>query len=117
MAAVSGVLFFWRMLTRPDPLVDLRAFRNLNFAAGSLFSFIVGIGLYGAVYVVPLFLSRVRGYDSLQIAGEIIRGQPVIPRQAIDRQAVVAAGGLAPNHRAVLGDVGVSAIARTTGYI
>jgi DHA2 family multidrug resistance protein len=55
------------MLTRPDPLVDLRAFRDFNFSAGSLFSFIVGIGLYGSVYVVPLFLGRVRGYDSLQI--------------------------------------------------
>ena len=38
-----------------------------NFAFGSLFSFILGIGLYGSVYLVPLFLGRVRGYDSLQI--------------------------------------------------
>ncbi len=67
VAAVAGVMFFWRMLTRPDPLVDLKAFTNANFAFGCLFSFIVGIGLYGSVYVIPLFLGRVRGYDSLQI--------------------------------------------------
>jgi DHA2 family multidrug resistance protein len=67
IAAVAGVLFFWRMLTRPDPLVGLRAFANMNFAAGSLFSFVLGLGLYGSVYLVPLFLGRVRGYDSLQI--------------------------------------------------
>jgi DHA2 family multidrug resistance protein len=67
VAAVAGVFFFWRMLTRPDPLVDLKAFRDPNFAFGCLFSFIVGIGLYGSVYVIPLFLGRVRGYDSLQI--------------------------------------------------
>lgn len=67
VAAVAGILFFWRMLTRPDPLVDLKAFSNANFAFGCLFSFILGIGLYGSVYVIPLFLGRVRGYDSLQI--------------------------------------------------
>ena len=67
LAAVSGVLFFWRMLTHADPLVELRAFRNANFAFGSLFSFVLGIGLYGATYMIPLFLGRVRGYDSLQI--------------------------------------------------
>ena len=55
------------MLTRRDPLAELRAFTNANFAFGSLFSFILGIGLYGSVYLVPLFLGRVRGYDSLQI--------------------------------------------------
>ncbi len=67
----AGTAFLWRMLTRPDPLVDLRAFGNRNFAFGSLFSLIMGIGLYGSVYVVPLFLGRVRGYDSMQI-GEVM---------------------------------------------
>ena len=67
LSAVAGVLFFWRMLTRHDPLVELRAFANANFAFGSLFSFVLGLGLYGSVYLLPLFLARVRGYDSLQI--------------------------------------------------
>ncbi len=67
IAVVAGGLFFWRMLVRRDPLVELRAFANMNFAAGSLFSFVLGLGLYGSVYLVPLFLGRVRGYDSLQI--------------------------------------------------
>jgi DHA2 family multidrug resistance protein len=66
-SAVAGVLFFWRMFVRPDPLVELRAFRNANFAFGCVFSFVLGLGLYGSVYVLPLFLGRVRGYDSLQI--------------------------------------------------
>ncbi len=67
VAVISGGLFFHRMLTRPDPLVELRAFRDFNFASGCLFSLILGTGLYGAVYVIPLFLGRVRGYNSLQI--------------------------------------------------
>jgi DHA2 family multidrug resistance protein len=67
VGTLAGTLFFWRMLTRPNPLVDLRAFTNINFAFGSLFSLVIGVGLYGAVYVVPVFLARVRGFDSLEI--------------------------------------------------
>jgi DHA2 family multidrug resistance protein len=66
-AVLCGGLFFWRMLTKPEPMVDLRAFANGNFAFGSFFSVIIGIGLYGSVYVIPLFLGRVRGFDSLEI--------------------------------------------------
>jgi DHA2 family multidrug resistance protein len=64
---VSGIGFFWRTLTVKEPLVEIRAFLDRNFATGSLFSFVLGIGLYGLVYLFPLFLARVRGYDALQI--------------------------------------------------
>lgn len=64
---VGAVLFFWRALTRDDPLVDLYAFTNRNFAFGSLFSFTMGIGLYGLTYLYPVYLGRIRGYDALMI--------------------------------------------------
>jgi DHA2 family multidrug resistance protein len=63
----GAVLFFWRALTREDPLVDLHAFTNRNFAFGSLFSFTMGIGLYGLTYLYPVYLGRIRGYDALMI--------------------------------------------------
>ncbi len=69
-AAVSlagALLFFWRAFTAPQPIVDLRAFKDKNFAFGSLFSFVMGVGLYGLTYIYPIYLSRVRGYSSLQI--------------------------------------------------
>lgn len=62
---VGGILTFWRAVTRRDPVVDLSAFANTNFAVGSVFSFVMGIGLYGMTYLYPLYLSSVRGYDSL----------------------------------------------------
>jgi DHA2 family multidrug resistance protein len=67
VSAVAAIAFFWRMLTYRQPIVDLRAYADRNFALGSLYSFLVGIGLYGAVYLMPLFLARVRGLNSLQI--------------------------------------------------
>ena len=67
VATLSGIGFFWRAFAAEQPIVDLRSFADRNFAIGSLFAFILGMALYGSVYLVPLFLGRVRGYDSLQI--------------------------------------------------
>ncbi|PZQ78952.1 MAG: MFS transporter, partial [Ancylobacter novellus] len=64
---VSAVAFFARVLMAREPVVDLRAFSNRNFAVGSAFSFVVGIGLYGLTYLYPLYLARVRGYSALMI--------------------------------------------------
>jgi len=64
---ISGAIFLYRSMTRTEPLVELRAFRNPNFRHGCILSMIVGIGLYGLVYILPLFLARVRMYSSLQI--------------------------------------------------
>ncbi|GLU25918.1 MULTISPECIES: DHA2 family efflux MFS transporter permease subunit [Brucella/Ochrobactrum group] len=64
---IGGILFFFRAFTAEEPIVDLRAFKNVNFAFGSLFSFVMGVGLYGLTYLYPLFLSSIRGYDALMI--------------------------------------------------
>ena len=64
---IGAILFFWRVFKAEEPIVDLRAFSNVNFAFGSVFSFVMGIGLYGLTYLYPLFLGRIRGYDSLMI--------------------------------------------------
>src|SRR5438309_1204332 len=45
-----------RSLRQPKPLIDLSPFRTHHFAAGCWFSFVLGIGLYGGTYLLPLFL-------------------------------------------------------------
>jgi DHA2 family multidrug resistance protein len=67
VSAISAVAFFARVLTARAPIVDLRAFANRNFAVGSLFSFVLGIGLYGLTYLYPVYLAQVRGYNALMI--------------------------------------------------
>ena len=71
LCAVSGLAFVTRSLRHAAPLIDLYAFRNRNFAIGCGFSFALGVGLYGATYLLPVFLGAVRGYDSLPI-GQIM---------------------------------------------
>ena len=65
--AVSTAAFIRRTLRSPAPLVELRTFRQRNFAIGCALSFVLGMGLYGSVYLMPVFLTYVRGHNALQI--------------------------------------------------
>src|ERR1700753_3238939 len=67
VCVISAVAFFYRVLTAREPIVDIRAFNNRNFAVGCLISFCVGIGLYGLTYIYPRYLAEVRGYSALMI--------------------------------------------------
>ena len=72
ISAVGSVFFFWRVLTYRQPIVDLRVYGNRNFTLGSFYTFLIGIGMYGTTYLVPLFLAQVRGYSSLQIGTTVV---------------------------------------------
>ncbi|MBP1853276.1 DHA2 family multidrug resistance protein [Rhizobium halophytocola] len=67
LSLVAGLTFVRRSLRRTRPLVDLNNFRDRNFLAGSILSFILGIGLFGSVYLMPVFLAFVRGHNALEI--------------------------------------------------
>ncbi|WP_293906555.1 DHA2 family efflux MFS transporter permease subunit [Phenylobacterium sp.] len=71
LSAASLAAFVRRVLGREAPIVDLRTLRDRNFAIGSLLSFSLGIGLFGSVYLMPVFLAFVRGHQALRI-GEIM---------------------------------------------
>jgi DHA2 family multidrug resistance protein len=67
VSAVSAAVFFARVLTARFPIVDLKAYADRNFALGSLFSFVLGIGLYGLTYLFPVYLEEIRGYNALMV--------------------------------------------------
>ncbi|MCW3478499.1 DHA2 family efflux MFS transporter permease subunit [Neisseriaceae bacterium JH1-16] len=67
VSGLSGVAFVWRSLTHAHPVVDLRALKDRNFALGCFFSFVTGVGIFATIYLMPLFLGRVRGYSALEI--------------------------------------------------
>jgi len=67
ICTISGSVFFWRMFTKANPLVDFNAFKNRNFTAGCIFSFTMGIGLYGLTYLYPVYLARIQNYSAMMI--------------------------------------------------
>lgn len=69
--ALCAALFVWRTLRSSDPVVELRCFKDRNFAVGCALSFILGMGLFGMTYLMPFFLGLVREHNALRI-GEIM---------------------------------------------
>ncbi len=67
VAVVSGIVMLIWELKNPHPIIDLYAFRNINFAVGCGYSFVLGVGLYTIIYLTPIYLSSVKGLNSLQI--------------------------------------------------
>jgi DHA2 family multidrug resistance protein len=67
VSALTGGLFVWRTLRAAYPVVQLATFRARSFAIGCTLSFCLGVGLFGSVYLIPVFLAFVRGHDALDI--------------------------------------------------
>ncbi len=72
VSVVSGVTFARRSLGRHKPFVELRTLKDPTFAAGCLLSFALGIGLFGSVYMMPVFLAFVRGHGALEIGSTML---------------------------------------------
>ncbi|MGL4527349.1 MAG: DHA2 family efflux MFS transporter permease subunit [Aestuariivirga sp.] len=67
LSVISTVSFVGRSLRGVHPIVDLKLFRDRNFSIACLLSFLLGIGLFGSVYLMPVFLAFVRDHGALQI--------------------------------------------------
>ena len=89
IAALSGAAFILRSLTYANPVVDLRALKGRNFALGSFFSFVTGIGIFATIYLTPVFLGQVRGFSALQI-GLAVFSTGIFQVMAIPFYAVLA---------------------------
>lgn len=67
VSAISLLTFFWRELTARKPLINLRLLADRNFSLASVANTTLGFGLYGSVYIVPVYLAQIQGYSALQI--------------------------------------------------
>ncbi|MGR4042690.1 multidrug efflux MFS transporter [Pseudomonas sp. 910_21] len=71
IALISLITFVIVQLSRPNPLINLGILRNRNFGLSSISSLGMGVGLYGSIYLLPLYLAQIQNYNALQI-GEVI---------------------------------------------
>jgi len=67
LSIASAVGFSGRTLMAASPVVDLRNFADRSFTVGCILSFALGIGLFGSVYLMPVFLAFVRDHNALEI--------------------------------------------------
>jgi DHA2 family multidrug resistance protein len=72
VASVLGLLLFiWREVSTDHPIVNFKIMRHRSFSVGMFTSFILGFGLYGSVFVFPVFCQNLLGFSPLQ-TGELL---------------------------------------------
>src|SRR6202171_4770045 len=67
LSASAAAVFASRTLKAAHPVVDLATVRTRSFAIGCALSFCLGVGLFGSVYLMPVFLAYVRHHDAFEI--------------------------------------------------
>ncbi len=65
IAAVGLVLFVWRELTTVRPAVDLRILKNVPFASGTVLGGVLGMGMFGTLFLLPMFLQNLLGFPAM----------------------------------------------------
>ncbi|MBR0797047.1 multidrug efflux MFS transporter [Bradyrhizobium jicamae] len=101
IAAVALTAFLVIEFTVEKPLLNLRLLVRRNFGFGMLANFLLGVALYGSVFILPQYLSRVQGYNSEQI-GMVLAWTglpqlvliPLVPRlmQRLDPRIMIGVG-------------------------
>ncbi len=101
IAVVALAAFLWIELSSTKPLLNLRLLGRRNFGLGILANFLMGIALYGSVFILPQYLARIQGYNSEQI-GMVLAWTglpqlvliPLVPRlmKRFDARLVIGAG-------------------------
>lgn len=101
VAAINIALFVYIQLKKSVPLVNLRLLGHRDFALSSLSYFLLGMALFSAIYMIPLYLSQIHDYSPLEI-GEVIMWMgfpqllvlPLVPRlmQRFDPRYLAAFG-------------------------
>ena len=101
IAAIALALFLWVELNSKKPLLNLRLLARRDFGLGSLANFLLGVALYGSVFIMPVYLSRIQGYNAEQI-GMVLAWTglpqlvliPLVPRlmKRFDSRLVISVG-------------------------
>jgi DHA2 family multidrug resistance protein len=85
-AAVGLVAFIWRELVIERPAVDLKILNNVPFASGTALGGVLGMGMFGTLFLLPMFLQNLLGFPAMT------SGIAMLPRNRIGPRVLVAAG-------------------------
>ena len=88
ISIIAFVIFTWRELTFPDPVVDVRILRNPMFAAVVVLVVVFSFAVYGANILNPIFLQEYLGYTAMTA------GLTLSPRALASFCALIVVGQL-----------------------
>lgn len=104
ISSLGFFFFLWREIVFRNPVVNLRVLKNGNLRVGTILSFILGFGLYGSTFIIPLYTQSTLGWTATQAGMLLIPSalttafmMPVIGRllqKGLRQQYMVAFGML-----------------------
>ncbi|MDB6019169.1 MAG: emrB [Pedosphaera sp.] len=104
VGSVVGIaLFIWREISIDHPAVDLSVLRFRSLAAGSMYSLVLGMGIYGVIFAIPVFVQDYLHFSAmqsgiLQVPGAIAAGVTMIAMGKLtgrfDARVLVGLGAL-----------------------
>ena len=75
VVSVFGLLFFiWRELTYKHPIVNLKVLKDSNLKVGTIMAFILGFGLYGSTFIIPIYTQSILGWSAADAGLLLIPG-------------------------------------------
>src|SRR4051812_10816221 len=73
-SAVSFILLIWRELTIDEPIINFRVLKSRQLAAGVSIAAVLGLALFGSIFVLPIFLQNLHGLTANQTGMVILPG-------------------------------------------
>jgi DHA2 family multidrug resistance protein len=101
IGAISFIWFVWHEWHTNMPAVDLHVLRHRALSAGSVYSIILGMGLYGAIFAIPIFAQNILQYTAMEtglmmLPGALVSGlmMPIMGQLAtkVDCRVLIAIG-------------------------
>jgi DHA2 family multidrug resistance protein len=103
LVSLFGLIFFIkRELTYEHPIVNLRVLKDSNLKIGTIMTFILGFGLYGSTFIIPIYTQSILGWTAtdaglLLIPSSITTGimMPIIGKlieRGVSQKYLVALG-------------------------
>lgn len=74
LSVIGIVLFIWQELTTDQPAVNLSVLRYRSLTAGCIFSMILGMGLYGALFAIPIFAQQLLQFTAMKTGMLLVPG-------------------------------------------
>ncbi len=66
LGSVSLLVWLWTELTVEHPLVELRVFRSATYSLATFINFIITMGLFSTMFLMPIFLQNFRGLGAME---------------------------------------------------
>ena len=101
ISAAAFALLLWWEFRVSEPIVDLRLFRNTDFAATFVLMLMFGFTLFGSTYLIPAYAQALMGYRAVDAGMALTPGGiasilllPLVGRlmNKVDTRLLVAAG-------------------------